>query len=659
MNFLLKPNVILGALLIIISLFLILDEISHLGFLGKISFYLMKILFGNLRFVIYVFTLASGIFLLIRGFENKKFLFAAFIIISLFGLWPNGVLGQFLNKIFSFLGQFKIIFWLIALGISLYFILPLELKKKIKILKLNLDNQKLKNKIESLNTQLKTEPLLKTKVEIKNQDKEEVKEDFNFSLKSRKYKLPPLDILNQEFHLPQEKDLQANALLIKQTFENFGINVELGPIWVGPRVTQYTVKPSQGTKLTKITMLADNLALTLASHPIRIEAPIPGESLVGIEVPNKQKAILPLGWILKNDDYKKTHPLEFYLGVDLRGKILKSNLARLPHLLISGATGSGKSVFIHTLLTTLLMKNTPETLRLLLVDMKKVELSHYAKIPHLITEPILEAKKTIGAFKWLVEEMERRYQTFLEFKTRDIEGYNLKIQKEKRNFIKFMPYIVMIIDELADLMVLAGKEVENYIIRLTQLARATGIHLVLATQRPSVEIITGLIKANIPAKIAFQVASNVDSRIILDTSGAEKLLGAGDMLVLMPEWSKPKRLQSPFISEKEIKKISLFWQKQTKDEEKIELTVPENKQFLIDDDFEDELYDEALKIVVESQKASTSLLQRKLKIGYARAARLLDVLEERGIVGPAEGSKPRKVLIKKEDLENLYENKLK
>lgn len=638
----LNPKILIGSFSFLLLIFFLLAEISFFGLLGKLVFYFLKATFGFLRFLVYFLLAFFGFYFL--GLVKIHPGYLVIPVFGIFGFFKNsGLLSKFLNKFFSFLGDLRFFLWFLFLLFPLIYVFSKEKLNLQKIQPIKIKQEKIKPK-----------EVIQVNHQEVSQKTKEFKDEIFQEIKTRKWRLPPLEFLARNFNTVKEENIKANALLIKQTLENFGINVELGPIWVGPTVTQYTVKPAQGTKITKIKTLADNLALSLASHPIRIEAPIPGESLVGIEVPNKERVPVNLGWILENQNYKKSHPLTFYLGLDLRGQVQTANLERLPHLLICGATGSGKSVFIHTMISTFLMRNTPDILRLILIDPKRVELSNYSGIPHLIAEPILEAKKTIGAFKWLIEEMERRYQIFLDFKVRDINSYNskiLRLKKEKKD-LSFMSYIVMIIDELADLMTVAGKEIESYIVRLTQMARATGIHLVLATQRPSVEVITGLIKANISARIAFQVSSSVDSRIILDYSGAEKLLGSGDMLALMPDWTKAKRIQSPYISDSEIKRIVKFWQKQTSEDiEKIEIKEAEPK--IEQTETEDELYDEALRLVVESQKASTSFLQRKLKIGYARAARLLDLLEQNGIVGPQEGSKPRKVLIKPEDLNNL------
>jgi S-DNA-T family DNA segregation ATPase FtsK/SpoIIIE len=650
---LLSKKIALNLILILITFLLFLNEINSFGTFGKLIFYFLKATFGYLRFFLYILILVFALNNILNFLKIKKVYFALIFLLSflVFPFW-GGVFGKFISKIFKIFGNFKDVL-ITILTFLVFFLIYKDLKKSEEPKTEEKKNEKLKLKDLAEEKLIKKIKNLKKEVEVKEAPVKK-EENWVLNIKSKKWALPPIELLERKFELPKPEDLKANAQIIKQTLENFGIEVEIGPILVGPSVTQYTIKPPQGMKLNKITALQDNISLALAVHPIRIEAPIPGESLVGIEVPNKTKIPVPLGWILENSNYKNSHPLSFYLGIDLKGKIIEANLSKLPHLLICGATGSGKSVFIHNILISFLMKNTPDILRFILVDPKRVELSHYANIPHLITDPILEAKKTVGAFKWLIEEMERRYQVLLNFKARDIESYNLKVLKlrAKKEKIEFMPYIVMVIDELADLMVLAGKEIEASIVRLTQMARATGIHLILATQRPSTDVITGLIKSNISARVAFQVPSQIDSRIILDQAGAEKLLGSGDMLAILPDWSSPKRMQAPFIKENEIKKISNFWQKQTSEDiEKVEIEEKEiEKGFDLEFEEDDELYNEALKIVVQAQKASTSLLQRRLKIGYARAARILDMLEKNGIVGPQEGSKPRKVLVKPEEI---------
>lgn len=452
----------------------------------------------------------------------------------------------------------------------------------------------------------------------------------------------PLDLLDDQRGKPTSGDIKNSGEVIRRTLANFGIDVEMGEVNVGPTVTQYTLKPAEGVKLSQITTLHNDMALALAAHPIRIEAPIPGKALVGIEVPNQKIAVVGLKEILAARDFKKSpSSLMLALGKDVSGKPWMTDLARMPHLLIAGSTGSGKTICINAIIMSLLYQNTPEELKIIMVDPKRVELTLYNGINYLIAPVITEVKKTVNALKWAICEMDRRFEALSNARKRDIESYNSNSNEK-------MPYIVIIIDELADLMSASGAEVEAAIIRLAQMARAVGIHLILATQRPSVNVITGLIKANIPARIAFSVASLMDSRTILDSSGAEKLLGRGDMLFMSAEISKPKRLQGAFVSEQETKRVVRFIKDNTEEEPNYDVNVVEAKHKApgvpSEDDDDDDLLDEAKEIVYVAGRASTSLLQRRLKIGYARAARIIDILEEQGIVGPAEGSKPREVI---------------
>lgn len=452
--------------------------------------------------------------------------------------------------------------------------------------------------------------------------------------------LPPLDLLFTSKSKPTSGDIKSNALTIKDTFQNFGIEVEMGEVRVGPTVTQYAMKPAKGIKLTRITTLSNDLSLALAAHPIRIEAPIPGKSLVGIEVPNQKVAMVTLRELLESPEYQnRAHNLMIALGKDVAGKVWFADLPKMPHLLIAGATGSCKTVCINTIILSLLYQNTAETLRFIMVDPKRVELTLYNGIPHLLTPVITEPNKTINALKWTIGEMERRFDVLAKNGKRDIASYNKTASEQ-------MPHIVFIIDELADLMASSASEVEAGIIRIAQMARAVGIHLIVATQRPSVDIITGLMKANIPARIAFSVASIIDSRTILDCPGAEKLLGRGDMLFLTAELSKPKRIQGAYISEEEMKHVVDHLQGDEAPAYDETITAKNasggNLNIFATDD-QDPLFEEAKRIIFESGKASASLLQRRMKVGYARAARLLDELEEAGMVGPADGAKPREV----------------
>jgi len=462
------------------------------------------------------------------------------------------------------------------------------------------------------------------------------------------WQLPGLTLLNQKQDKADAGDVEGNAQIIHDTFENFNIDVEMEGANIGPRVTQYTMKPPTGVKLTKITALENNLALDLAAHSIRMEAPIPGKRAVGIEVPNVKPATVRVASLLQSPDWGRIDsPLGFVIGKDIAGNPVVADLAKMPHMLVAGQTGSGKSVMINTFLTSLLFRNSPSDLKLILVDPKQVEMAPYNDIPHLLTPVINEPEKCISALKWAVAEMERRLRTMAEVGKRNIAEYNT-LKKEEG-----MPYIVIVIDELADLMMMAARDVEALVVRLAQKARAAGIHLVLATQRPSVDVITGLIKANVPARIAFTVASQVDSRTIIDQIGAEKLLGRGDMLLLTSDMPKPKRVQAALIEDGETQKVTDFIRMQRPpqyDDEIISQPVQLNgKGGIVADyganDADDDMWRDAVQVVIEGHKASTSLLQRRLRIGYGRAARLIETMEEQGIVGPADGARPREVLV--------------
>lgn len=466
------------------------------------------------------------------------------------------------------------------------------------------------------------------------------------------WQFPPVSLLSQKQDKADAGDVNANAQAIKETFENFNINVEMEGANVGPRVTQYTLKPPTGVKLTKITALENNLMLDLGAHSIRMEAPIPGKRAVGIEVPNIKSATVRLSSIFQSSEWQaQSSQLGIAIGKDISGAAVVANLGKMPHLLVAGQTGSGKSVMINTILTSLLYRNSPSDLKLILVDPKQVELKPYDDIPHLLTPVITEPEKCISALKWAVAEMERRYKALADARKRNIAEYNAVKAEEG------MPYIVIVIDELADLMMMAARDVEALIVRIAQKARAVGIHLVLATQRPSVDVITGLIKANVPARVAFTTASQVDSRTIIDQIGAEKLLGQGDMLFLTADMPKPKRVQGAFIDEPETTKITDFIRMQRPpqyNDEVVSQPVQLNgKGGIVADygasDADDDMWHDAVHVVIEGGKASTSLLQRRLRIGYGRAARLIETMEEQGIVGPADGSRPREVLVRSMD----------
>lgn len=482
------------------------------------------------------------------------------------------------------------------------------------------------------------------------------------------YNPPPLSLLGKNKGKPEVGDVKANMNIIKRTLQNFGIQVEMDEASIGPTVTRYAMKPAEGVRLSKIVALQSNLELALAASPVRIEAPIPGKSLVGIEVPNIARTTLGLAPLLSDDGFTGSEkPLMMGLGRSITGQAQFADLAKMPHLLVAGTTGSGKSVTIHNFIVSLLYRCGPERLRFIMVDPKRVELTMYNSIPHLLTPVITDPKKAILALKWLAKEMDRRYNILETERVRDIASYHSNVLqpaldkasrgKSDAPLPEAMPYIVLIIDELADIMQTYPRELEGGIVRLAQMSRAVGIHLILSTQRPSVKVITGLIKANIPSRVALQVASQIDSRTIIDMSGAEKLLGAGDMLFLSGEMAKPKRIQACYISEDEMKRVVTHIAKQHEGQLPSEINLDDTNAARANDPIfssmgdaleanedDDELYPEAKKTVVEAGKASTSYLQRKLGIGYARAARLMDLLEDRGVIGPADGAKPRDVI---------------
>ena len=474
------------------------------------------------------------------------------------------------------------------------------------------------------------------------------------------YEPPPLSLLSKNKGKPEVGDVKANMNLIKRTLLNFGIQVEMDEVSIGPTVTRYAMKPAEGVRLSKIIALQSNLELALAASPVRIEAPIPGKALVGIEVPNIARTTLGLGPLLADPGYSQSDkPLLLALGRSISGASQFADLARMPHMLVAGTTGAGKSVSIHDFIISLLYRCGPERLRFIMVDPKRVELTLYNSIPHLLTPVITDPKKAILALKWLAKEMDRRYNILETEKVRDIASYHENVvapalkKEDGEKLPEAMPYIVVIIDELADIMQSYPRELEAGIVRLAQMSRAVGIHLILSTQRPSVKVITGLIKANIPARVALQVASQIDSRTILDSGGAEKLLGAGDTLFLSGEMSKPRRIQAPYTSETEVKRVVAYLAKLSENDFPSEIDLTEGRPSSdavfssmdgggLEDD--DELYSDAKRAVLEAGKASTSYLQRKLGIGYARAARLIDALEERGVIGPGDGAKPRQVI---------------
>lgn len=620
---------------------------------------------------------------LIRAIGSFLFLLSSLALINLAFAGKGGLVGQAiqqpLEKMFGY-GTAIILGALVIISILIIFDTAISFSAITGLFKKKKDEEETEGDEEE---QTEEKPV---KI-INSNDKDVSKEkDNNVSLKKpqkndeigelkinrsvlslKPFVPPPLSLLEKDRGKPEVGDIKANAYTIKRTLQNFGIVVETDEIAIGPSVTQYAIKPAEGVKLSRILGLQNNLELALAAHPIRIEAPIPGKSLVGIEVPNVAKTLVGLASLLSQSGYTDSEkPLMVALGKSISGAPSFANISKMPHLLIAGATGSGKSVTIHVLINSLLFRNSPDNLKFIMIDPKRVELTQYNKIPHLLTPVITDAKKVIMSLKWAAKEMDRRYDILEKYKVRDIESYHKnilspaleKIKKDseaEKEAPETMPYIVIIVDELADIMQTYPREMEAGVIRLAQMSRAVGIHLILSTQRPSVNVITGLIKANIPARIALQVASQFDSRTILDAAGAEKLLGAGDMLFISGEMSKPIRLQSPFISETEVKKVVEYLVKNSDGELPTEIDMAgENTKNTIFEammsggEAEDDLYEEARETVIRSGKASTSFLQRKLRIGYARAARIMDILEEHNVISPGEGSKPREVLVKPE-----------
>jgi DNA segregation ATPase FtsK/SpoIIIE, S-DNA-T family len=655
-----------------------------------------------------------------RSFDSAKIYGAALFLIGTLGIIhiispeAGGKIGIWISypliKLFEEMASLVFLAALVIISILIAFNQELDLKSLFSWNRESNDSEEDSEEDEEVDIKLSTpieeEPKKETKIEDKSKkevdgikNKKNMKiavgdDEANF-IKSltasadKAYTPPPLSLLERDKGKPVVGDVKANANIIKRTLSNFGIDVEMDEVSIGPSVTRYALKPAEGVKLSRIVALQNDLALALAAHPLRIEAPIPGKSLVGIEIPNTVKTTVGLGTLFTSEEFQNSEkPLLVSLGKGISGKSHFANVGKMPHLLIAGATGSGKSVTIHALIVSLLYRLSPEKLKFIMIDPKRVELTLYNKIPHLLTPVITDSKKAILSLKWAAKEMDRRYNILQASGVRDIESYHKTIYEPALAKVKVrkdgdiesenrgpepMPFIVIIIDELADIMSTYPRELEAGIVRLAQMSRAVGIHLMLSTQRPSVNVITGLIKANIPARLALQVASQVDSRTILDTIGAEKLLGAGDMLYLSGEMSKPTRIQCAYISESELKKVVKFLVDNHLDEltDEINLTDSavknDNAIFsaTLDDDGDvgddDDLYEEAKKIVLEAGKASTSYIQRKLRVGYSRAARLMDLLEERGVIGAADGSKPRSVVggsgeIASSDSESLESN---
>lgn len=659
-----------------------------LSFLFGIGFYILPVLFLILS--ISFFRTLHKKLALTHSVGGVLFFSSALSLINISMPEKGGVVGKFISNplinLFDTYASVVILVALITISLIVIFDAPLRLtflnslfKKKDVTEDEDNSPELVISNAEQLGITAKdlkamaNEPVNKEPViQQKKEEAEPKKDEFGINpllWNGKEFTPPPLSLLSQDKGKPGVGDIKSNSNIIKRTLQNFGINVEMDEISIGPSITRYALKPAEGVKLSRILGLQNDLSLALAAHPIRIEAPIPGKSLVGIEIPNTTKTKVGLGPLLASNEFQNSEmPLLMSLGKGTSGSSFYANLAKSPHLLIAGTTGSGKSITIHALITSLLYRNSPDNLKFIMVDPKRVELTLYNKIPHLLTPVITDAKKTILALKWAAKEMDRRYEILQKHSLQNIASYHKnvlepaikKMEKDRGSSdesepkTKTMPYIVIVVDELADIMQAYPRELESAIVRLAQMSRAVGIHLILSTQRPSVNVITGLIKANIPSRIALQVASQIDSRTILDMPGAEKLLGAGDMLYLSGEMSQPQRIQSAFISENEVKDIVKFlaqgYENEVPSEINLETNGANTKNSIFEATLEDEkmeeeddLYEEAKQTVLEAGKASTSYLQRKLGVGYARAARLIDILEERGVVGPGSGAKPREV----------------
>ena len=696
----------------VIAIIIVIFSILQMGVIGRFFDSLFKYLFGNFSYIIYLMLIAAPIYYIMNKKLNSPiivascllfidFLFQLILIgiknldyISFASIYNNNVVNygggliayypvKLLIYLLSYYGSLLVIISAIITLIFLY----LNKNHRAFVLKIkyhimnaydknvyeddseeNIYNKEFEifeneeNSNEQRYNDIKEKDLIVDIRDYKEESNEVIEERKNRKKVTKfdnsqdtsydNYKLPPTTLLNNPIKKQTitKSDIVEKSKILQSTFNNFGIEVKIVKAIVGPSITQFQILPTPGTKVSKIVNLSNDIALNLAAKDVRIEAPIPGKSLIGIEIPNKVNELVSMKEVFVND--KDNSPLSVALGKDVAGEAIFTRIDKTPHLLIAGSTGSGKSVCVNTIITSILLKNKPDKVKLIMIDPKMVELSIYDGIPHLLTSVVTDPLKASDVLHKVVLEMENRYREFARARVRNIEGFN-KIAAQDPDY-KELPYIVVIIDELADLMMVSSKEVEESIARIAQKARAAGIHMIIATQRPSVDVITGVIKTNIPSRIAFAVSSSVDSRTILDKSGAETLLGKGDMLYLSADSSKPLRIQGAFLSDEEVEKVVDFVKSQSEAQYDPNMTPSEVSSQSGDFSTEevDPLYKEVLLFIAKTQKASASLLQRRFKIGYNRAARIIDMLEEDGYIGPVDGSKPRKVFLEKEFAED-------
>ena len=696
----------------VIAIIIVIFSILQMGVIGRFFDSLFKYLFGNFSYIIYLMLIAAPIYYIMNKKLNSPiivascllfidFLFQLILIgsknldyISFASIYNNNVVNygggliayypvKLLIYLLSYYGSLLVIISAIITLIFLY----LNKNHRAFVLKIkyhitnafdknvyeddseeNIYNKEFEifeneeNSNEQRYNDIKEKDLIVDIRDYKEEANEVIEERKNRKKVTKfdnsqdtsydNYKLPPITLLNNPIKKQTitKSDIVEKSKILQSTFNNFGIEVKIVKAIVGPSITQFQILPTPGTKVSKIVNLSNDIALNLAAKDVRIEAPIPGKSLIGIEIPNKVNELVSMKEVFVND--KDNSPLSVALGKDVAGEAIFTRIDKTPHLLIAGSTGSGKSVCVNTIITSILLKNKPDKVKLIMIDPKMVELSIYDGIPHLLTSVVTDPLKAADVLHKVVLEMENRYREFARARVRNIEGFN-KIAAQDPDY-KELPYIVVIIDELADLMMVSSKEVEESIARIAQKARAAGIHMIIATQRPSVDVITGVIKTNIPSRIAFAVSSSVDSRTILDKSGAETLLGKGDMLYLSADSSKPLRIQGAFLSDEEVEKVVDFVKSQSEAQYDPNMTPSEVSSQSGDFSTEevDPLYKEVLLFIAKTQKASASLLQRRFKIGYNRAARIIDMLEEDGYIGPVDGSKPRKVFLEKEFAED-------